>query len=290
MLLCFDICACDACASFSNSLSLGVMPLLKNNVVTTRYNFSRFNTIPFAYSEVVNKEATHSWDIEARFKINKRFQITGSLPYNYFRQYGDFGKAELYGIGDFSILGSIIILNKNNKDFGKISHLLLANGGIKLPVGVTNLKDGTDKLYNPRMQPGTGSLDYLFGANYIVKYNKNSLVFEVSGKINTMNDEKYQMGNLYRSVLRYSRWLSFDQSNLLLNLGLSRSVITDDYSKSDLYHAMHGRKELGLSCGTDLFYKKTVININYEMPFYKIERQNSINNLYRLSIGLGISF
>jgi hypothetical protein len=290
MLLGTYIWGCDACASFSNSVNLGLTPLLRNNMVTTRYNLTRFNTIPFAFSEATNSEITHSWDIQGRFRINRRLQISTAIPYNFFKQSGDFGKVNLYGLGDLSIVSSLILINSSQDKEKKVNHLLFINGGLKLPTGKTSIQDDTGRRFNPRMQPGSGSIDYILGMNYIVKYGNNSFLFETSGRLNTMNDQSYQMGNLFRSVVRYSRWYKIDDNNLLLNLGLTREEVGDDYSKSDLFHAMHGRKEYGIQCGADLFFKKVVFNINYQMPFYKIERQNAINTLYGLSLGLGTSF
>lgn len=286
----YSIKACDACASFSGGLQMGITPLLKNNTILSRYQITRFNTIPFTGSKVINKDLTHSFDLQSRISLNERWQVNLIVPYNIYNQSGEYGNSKLSGPGDISFISSFVALNKNNKLFSGAQHMLLINGGIKLPTGKSDATDKTGLPFNPRMQPGSGSFDFLGQINYILKIRKNSIVTELSGRKNTMNDNSYQIGNHYKTAVRYARWIDFTNGKLLFNTGYTFDYFADDYSKSEKFHGMKGRSEHSVLLGLDAFYKNTLISLHFQKPFYKIEAQNSINNLYSINLSVGFGF
>lgn len=290
MLLFIKIYACDACANFSNGVNLGIMPLLSNNIISTSYTLSKFKTLPFAYSKNTNKEITQSFDLQSRFKIIDRFHLMTALPINYFQQKGDFINANLIGLGDLTIIGSYLAIDKRSDESKGNAHLLFFNLGLKLPTGVKDIVDETGKLYNPRMQPGTGSVDYVIGANYILKHKKNSFQLDLNGKLNTMNKALYKMGDQYKGTLRYSRWFSLGEGDLLLSTAYIYTNIRDDYSKNDLFHGTHGRVEHHAQIGVDLFLKKFIVSFSYQNPLLKDDQMNEIKLINTFNATIGYRF
>lgn len=85
------------------------------------------------------------------------------LPFNFNTAYENSRRSNVSGLGDLTtMIGWQAI---DDLTFGKTKHRLLLGAGVKWSTGKSNDKwDGT--RLNIMMQPGTGSNDLLFFANY----------------------------------------------------------------------------------------------------------------------------
>ncbi len=102
---------------------------------------------------------------------------------------GDSEKAT--GLGDSILLGKYKFYDKQ---FG-----LAGIFGLKLPTGTTDERNKTGEKYEPELQPGAGSLDYLFGISANKKINHLIVVDgTVLYHLKTEGDQNYEFGDIVR--------------------------------------------------------------------------------------------
>jgi outer membrane putative beta-barrel porin/alpha-amylase len=90
------------------------------------------------------------------------------------------------------------------------SQLLTARAGLKLPTGEFRLISGFDQTINdPTLQPGTGSWDFVTGADY-TRFNLLGLDWTASAsyQANTTNDLQYRFGDDAIGSISASRTLA----------------------------------------------------------------------------------
>ena len=64
----------------------------------------------------------------------------------------------LSGLGD-----AFVGIDKNIRfTTDQFTHYLIPGLSLKLPTGITNIKDNAGEVFDPEIQPGTGTLDLLF--------------------------------------------------------------------------------------------------------------------------------
>ncbi|MDO8142060.1 MAG: transporter [Candidatus Brocadiales bacterium] len=102
---------------------------------------------------------------------------------------GDNEKAT--GLGDSILLGKYKFYDKQ---FG-----LAGIFGLKLPTGTTDERNKAGEKYEPELQPGVGSLDYLFGISANKKINHLIVVDgTVLYHLKTEGDQNYEFGDIVR--------------------------------------------------------------------------------------------
>jgi len=97
------------------------------------------------------------------------------------------------GLGDSILLGKYKFYDKQ---FG-----LAGIFGFKLPTGATNERNSSGERYEPELQPGTGSLDYIFGLsankriNHWLLLDSNCLYH-----LRTEGEQDYEFGDMVRAT------------------------------------------------------------------------------------------
>lgn len=97
------------------------------------------------------------------------------------------------GLGDSILLGKYKIYNKQ---FG-----LAGIFGLKLPTGYTDEKNMAGERFEPELQPGTGSLDYILGVSANKKIN-HLIILDgtVLYHLKTGGDQDYEFGDIIRTT------------------------------------------------------------------------------------------
>ena len=102
-------------------------------------------------------------------------------------------KQKSTGLGDSILLGKYKFYDKQ---FG-----LAGIFGLKLPTGNTNERNMAGERFEPELQPGTGSLDYMAGISANKKINHFMILDgTVLYHLKTKGDQDYEFGDIIRTT------------------------------------------------------------------------------------------
>jgi len=152
---------------------------------------------------------TAAWILDGRAQVNDRLELTASLPYIQREHHHMLVHAPFYnpafedqwiyeGLGDAVALG-------HYRAWGAAEGgSLTLRGGVKLPTGVRHVPDeeklnlGMHSMLDPPVRPGTGSTDWLLGAEVarpLPLRNALPLSASVMFRWNGVGTEDYRVGN-----------------------------------------------------------------------------------------------
>jgi hypothetical protein len=183
------------------------------------------------------------------------------------------------GISDFKIQGLYGLVNKTR-------HHLLLSAGISIPVGNTNIKGGSNSMYNGErlpyaMQLGSGTFDLLPGISYLYQKGKITWSSQITSVIRLYNNNiGYRFGN----EVVFNNWFSLlwaknFSSSLRMEGSSSGHIKGSDptlyagYEPAANPYNYGGEKMTGY-LGTNFHFRRGFlennrIGIEYGMPFYQ---------------------
>jgi len=240
-------------------------------------------TEKFKLSELYN-----SYDVFTDFYLNPRLQLNLSTYYtdNYILN-DDSTTTNIAGIGDASAILKYRLFNsKKCTDSlkNRFVHRVTVGGGIDLPTGKYNKRTITDiqteiepntiigtaiEELDPHIQAGTGSISYLFLAEYMTKINNIGLNTNVSYKLTTANKNGFRFANRFN-----------DNGTVFFLLNLSKNLrampfvgATYETSERDSQDNIpvlgSGGKALFFNGGLNFFINKLSVEFSYYTPFYE---------------------
>lgn len=179
--------ACDVCGGVGSNASVGLFASTRFHLVGFQSSYKSYNSYLFNIRH--SSEKLLIGDLNFRVQLHKRFQIIGSLPYQFSFQKTDFGSEMIHGFGDLNLISNFIVLNRKDST-GQSKNFLSIGAGLKSPIGKNGL--ASDPLKN--LYPGTGSWDWTLIGNYIHQFSpkwgwQTELSYSIKGK--DVNDFKY---------------------------------------------------------------------------------------------------
>lgn len=189
--------ACDACGCSINGDSWGITPKYNIHFVGLRLQYRQFHNVhPNDHGTeggmLTGDDYFYRTDLFGRFSLNKRFQLTASLPYRYNLRMEEGVKSVQSGIGDASLMLNYLPILPGNKDW---KHALQISGGVEAPTGAFEFSHD----HPANMQPGSGTWDYLGGLNYTLRYRNGGINLEGNYRYNGVYEKGYgyDWGNSY---------------------------------------------------------------------------------------------
>jgi hypothetical protein len=235
----------------------------------------------FTYSEAYN-----SYDLVANFFVTTRLQFNGSINFsdNFVKQ-NDSILANVGGIGDLNLMAKYQLYNSTASDDttnkNRYLHRLSVGGGVSLPTGkynqytvsgfvtefLPNTIIGTPEMeLDPHIQPGTGSLGYLFLLEYLIRYNNVGLNTNVSYKINTTNKNEFRLANRFNANGSFFIMGQLSKSlRIMPSFGLSYEVSDYDQINGETY-IDSGGEVLFINYGLNLYINKIGVGFNFLAP------------------------
>jgi len=194
---------CDACGCSASGGGMGFSSMINQNFVGVRYfnqSYSSRDGI-FKNSPWID-ENFNTLQVWARIPVAKNFQVSALIPYHFHNRELSKGNQSIEGLGDITVLGMYTVY-QTTKDSTTLTHTLQAGAGVKAPVG--KYDSANNGSVNPSFQVGTGSWDYLFAAEYVLKMKDLGLKTMVNYILKTENEDDYQFGNQinYAATLFY---------------------------------------------------------------------------------------
>lgn len=255
---------CDACGCSASGGSMGFASMLNSNFVGVRYFNQHYRSNDGLYSNSPwFNEDFNTVQVWARIPIVKQVQVSVLIPYHFHTRETKSGNQEINGLGDLTLLGLVTVL-QTHKDSTRFKHQWQVGAGIKAPTGIYNQNSAVGGV-NPSFQVGTGSWDYLFTTEYVLKFKKMGINNLLNYIVKTENKKEYRFGNQfnYGSTLYYL----FEKNNMAIapQLGVAGEVYTSNYQYGEKVRNTTGDVLFG-KWGIEIGWNKFSLGATYFKP------------------------
>src|SRR3989338_4276857 len=129
------------------------------------------------------------------------------------------------GLGDLSLVGHYRFWKKDAASLGAVA-------GIKFPTGFTGERNSIGSKFEPEMQPGSGSFDYITGAVYQKGFGRVGLLGNVAYVFKTPGGQDFEFGDLFSTSLLLDYALNpqskFFKTKIGLDLNLQHEQRQED--------------------------------------------------------------
>jgi hypothetical protein len=285
---------CDLCGCY-----LGVLPKYDQNFIGARMRYRTFSgNVPHVHDhsggqhdpQAITDTHFHAhdyfttYDLMGRYFLNSRLSLTGYVPYSINVSEEGENHSSISGFGDPSLLVQYRLFTRESQSDTTWQYNFTVGAGGKLPLGKYNEAYASGE-YDPHAQAGTGSVDFLFLANYMTRYNKFGLNTDIVYRLNTKNPLGYKYGNRLNGTLHFIYWKEIDNLKILPQLGIYvESAPADKLNNWAISNT--GGFSLFASGGVDVFYKNLSINCIFQAPVIEKLDGNQLKNNYRVITGL----
>ncbi len=201
------------------------------------------------------------------------------------------------GLGDIIMSAQYAVLSPSSQ-FGPYLSLIV---GTKLPTGVTHVTNAGGEEAEVTIQPGTGSLDGIFGVNYRQTllslptfsgaYSALPLVLGVTYQVNGKGADDYRFGN---SLLAHAAtsYQFLERASFLLQVN-GRFQDYADVGTTGEFRGNTGGTWIFLSPGLSLQLSDALSGLTYvQIPIYQrvngIQQTSKFNLLFSLSYRLNL--
>lgn len=166
-------------------------------------------------------------------------------------------------------------------------HTLRPGLAVKWPTGVFNKKNEEDRVFDPEMQPGSGSMDFIFRLNYL-RLSKSGFgqMASFNYKITGPSRQRYQFANSVNS--QFDLFYQYDlmaEKFLIPKIGL--------YAEASGYNTWNGKPDQFtggsvylLDLGFDLQVKRFTFQALFQPVLADFRNGKQIGNAGRLNLGL----
>ncbi|PWL31723.1 hypothetical protein [uncultured Roseivirga sp.] len=282
--------ACDVCGCSLSGLYFGYVSMQNRHFIGLKYSSASFKAYidndDYYFQDEYSNDTYQRFDLTGKYRFSPRFEVRYVVPYIINNMEGSHQNVRSSGLGDPMIVGYYSIFNTGENIEG-IVHSLNVGAGLKLPVGEFEKTDDGE-IINRNFQLGSGSLDYILSANYMVRFGKYGANVESSYKINSANSMNYEFGNQANVALNVYRYLETASFSVLPFVGAFYEQGDYHYNEG-IREANTGGKAIMATLGAQIFVNRLTLNAQYQTPIkqtFNTDDFASIEGGDRFSIGL----
>lgn len=277
---------CDACGCSASGGSMGFASMLNSNFVGIRYFNQHYKSTDGLYTNSPwYNENFNTLQVWARIPVTKKIQVSALLPYHFHNRETATGNQEIRGIGDITVL-AMYELYQTHKDSTFFTHTLQVGGGLKAPTG--KFDQANAGTVNPSFQLGTGSWDYMFASEYIIRRKKLGLNTMLNYTIKTENDKQYRFGNQFNYAGTFFYLYERNTLSFAPQLGFAGEVYGHNYQYSEVVRKTAGDIFFG-KAGFELGKDKFSFGANVMLPINQNLSGQRVEANYRWSLNLNYS-
>lgn len=283
---------CDTCGCSGNGGSMGFGTGLNNNFVGLRYIAQTYRSRDgiFANSPWID-ENFNTVQLWTQLPVGKRFIVNAVLPYQFHtRLFSDDSEQHINGLGDATVLGFYQILKRTPDSIISIrpEHTLQLGGGVKVPTGTFD-EENLEGSVNPSFQLGTGSWDFLVGANYGMTYRNWGLSLMANYTIKMENDKEYRFGNQLNYALNvYKTYYFGNDVALTPQLGLGGEHFEENKAFGLAVNDTAGNALFGKG-GIEVNYRTYALGVSTMLPISQNLNNGKVEVKNRLSVYVNIN-
>ncbi|HMX38786.1 MAG TPA: hypothetical protein PK971_14895 [Saprospiraceae bacterium] len=286
--------ACDACGCSIGGNYFGILPQFHRHFVGIRWAEQSFQSAHSVGAAEAGRYATQerfrTVDLLARFYPSRRVQVLAVLPFHHFQRQEGSTLTHARGLGDAVLLGNYIVLNTGDSLGRHWQHSLTLGGGLKLPTGPHQLRDGQGTALLANMQPGSGSTDVLLSAAYTLRRGAWGFNADALGRLNTANAQGYRFGHRLSASAKFFYWTRWGKRlTLLPNAGVFADAAQRNRSGGEQVEATGGYLVLGTG-GLDVYAGRFSVGFTYQQPLHQQLGQGQIRASQRWMTTLNYLF
>lgn len=204
---------CDVCGIFLNvqpndrSTQFGLLYRMRS--LSRDFNAEGVSLLKHggtAESTTENKvrELMQAIELRADIRLRDKWAVLVAVPaVNTYQSVNGYVRYDAYGLGDpFAILRYQLVNTKRNAadTTGGLVHRLQLGGGVKAPLGRSDVTYQDERLH-PDAQPSTGSWDALLSVEYALRANRNGVLFNSVGRVNSADRYGVRLGHTVSTSL-----------------------------------------------------------------------------------------
>ncbi len=234
-------------------------------------------------------ETRQTFEIAYQHHFSDHIMATVMLPYAISDLESGENRVSVRGIGDPTLLAHYIITDMISPD---IPATLLIGGGIKLPLGQHTLRDARGTLLDPRLQPGSGSVDVLANLMATAQFGSWTTALDAYGKINTTNGSGDRMGSSLALSATVNHDLLRSNQDLFAIVGIAglreemagRDRIVGEIDERSGFTATYG------SLGAQVVYGAVKLDMTVLLPLHQNRSSSEPMERPRILSGLRYEF
>ena len=291
--------ACDLCSmyltinpnDYKHSLQINYRYRSAEALIEQGYLSSQYHVADGYYPyDTYAKETFQTIDIWGRFYLTQKLQLIVNLPYQISAySQNDTVTQSAEGIGDISALALYQVYNSMYSGKDGLRHRFIAGGGLKLPTGAYKLIED-DTPISEDYQPGTGSIDFILNAQYMVKYKRVGISSNFLYKFNGENELGYSFSNGLNADVRLFYQQPIGKKWVVMpEVGVFQEQAERDVDNQAQVSNTGGKVSL-FNSGLRVFYKDVAIAANYFIPVKEELNDFQLANNDRVVVSLTWSF
>jgi hypothetical protein len=288
----------QACCSGGTPLSaqMGMQFLEKNTVLfSLAYDYNFLNKEFSGSKETgINNRSRISQTLlfRVQWAFSKKWSIAAAIPYVWRNetnatQFDNFNNLHAQGISDLFTQLNFTLLSTNKNG-------LLFSGALKFPTGSNSEVNDLGLDLPADMQPGTGSLDYAFGALYQLShilggnsYFNASTTIRINGSGTRFDGKQtFKFGNEFQLITGLSTEIIFKKSNLVPALTVQYRRTYRDLT-NDAITPGTGGDWINLIPAVSYEYNEVIqLLISYSIPIYRYLEETQLTTSYDVFVQL----
>lgn len=276
--------ACDACGCVATGSGIGLLNQSNKHFVALQYSGLSFSGIGDAQNPSNTHDVFHRAQLQARYHLSQRVQITTIIPYKSNIRTGK-TPVRTDGLGDISLSLNVVVFEKSMK---KSAYRWDISGGVELPSGAYqhNAQEGNQPN---GFNIGTGSMNFLWQSNFVYQYQNFGSRLSLSGKIHTENDVLYRFGNQMATALQVF-WRKESKLGILVPfIGMYGEFIDED--------ALYGYPEIKTggqawytNAGLQFTKNQIALGAQVYLPVQQNYAEGATENTFRVNASVAFLF
>lgn len=281
LLSSIPLLSCDVCGCRLGGFSYGILPQHHRHIIGIRYSYAEFsarmNHNSSYFADEHSNDTYQRYDVLARVSLLEKLQINVQIPYLINTMDGNKQQVTSNGVGDPMVVGYYNLINTSDQEEALWKNSLLLGAGVKLPLGDYEKMD-QGKIINRNFQLGSGSVDYLFSANYTLSLGAWGLNTDASLKLNTANDQGYTFGNQFNINSYLFRHVKTSFLTVLPYIG-GYYETADQHKAGKIVQINTGGSAFFTSVGIQLYKGNFALNLLYQSPLSQKYNSDAIASI-----------
>jgi hypothetical protein len=130
------------------------------------------------------------------------------------------------GLGDLQLVGDYRVFNRPASSVSLL-------GGVKFPTGATKEENSAGDRFEPELQPGSGSYDYLLGTAYRQAQGRVGYVGNLAYVLRTRGAQEFRFGDVVSTSLMVDYLLNPGDARFQTRIGLDGNIQYERKQKED---------------------------------------------------------
>ncbi len=233
---------------------------------------------------IMERETRSTFELAYRHHFSQNFMATAVLPVTLL-DVESTGRLSVKGTGDPMVMAHYIMPNLLPDG---PSTVLLLGAGVKAPLGDYMLRDGSGERLDPRLQPGSGSVDLVLNGTMTLQSEGWTFAADLFGKINTSNPERDRIGNSLALSSTVNRDLYRDNEEEFAVVGIAG--LRGESAARDRVEGVIDERSGFLSgyttLGGQIAYRSVRLDLSAMLPVYQHRNDPSSSEGVRFVTGL----